>query len=46
MNAAITFANCVVGKTPWRKLPAYVIGQFVGSFAASAAVFVLYYGKL
>ncbi|KAM6474085.1 aquaporin-7-like [Liasis olivaceus] len=36
MNASITFANCVVGKPLWRKLPAYVIGQFVGSFAASA----------
>ncbi|KAM6474095.1 aquaporin-7-like [Liasis olivaceus] len=35
MNASITFANCVVGKPLWRKLPAYVIGQFVGSFAAS-----------
>ncbi|XP_063151950.1 aquaporin-7-like isoform X3 [Candoia aspera] len=45
MNASITFANCVVGKLLWRKLPAYVIGQFLGSFAASALIFVLYYGK-
>ncbi|KAG8131312.1 hypothetical protein E2320_017887 [Naja naja] len=31
MNASITFANCVVGNLLWRKLPAYVIGQFLGS---------------
>ncbi|XP_063151949.1 aquaporin-7-like isoform X2 [Candoia aspera] len=46
MNASITFANCVVGKLLWRKLPAYVIGQFLGSFAASALIFVLYYEAL
>ncbi|XP_070792112.1 aquaporin-7-like isoform X1 [Pituophis catenifer annectens] len=46
MNASITFANCVVGNLPWRKLPAYVIGQFFGSFAASAIIFVLYYEAL
>ncbi|XP_062984407.1 aquaporin-7-like [Elgaria multicarinata webbii] len=46
MNASITFANCVTGRLPWRKLPAYVIGQFLGSFAASSVVFVLYYEAL
>ncbi|XP_060136367.1 aquaporin-7 [Zootoca vivipara] len=46
MNAAITFANCVVGNLPWYKLPAYVIGQFVGSFLASAITFALYYEAL
>ncbi|XP_054842881.1 aquaporin-7-like [Eublepharis macularius] len=46
MNAAITSANCVVGNLPWRKLPAYVIGQFLGSFIASATVFLMYYDAL
>nr|XP_034956809.1 aquaporin-7-like [Zootoca vivipara] len=46
MNAAITFANCVVGNLPWYKLPAYVIGQFMGSFLASAMTFALYYEAL
>ncbi|XP_053155188.1 aquaporin-7-like isoform X2 [Hemicordylus capensis] len=46
MNASITFANCVIGKLPWYKLPAYVIGQFLGSFLASATVFTLYYEAL
>ncbi|XP_013925039.1 PREDICTED: aquaporin-7-like, partial [Thamnophis sirtalis] len=46
LNASITFANCVVGNVLWSKLPAYVIGQFFGSFAAAAVVFALYYGAL
>ncbi|XP_077202704.1 aquaporin-7-like [Paroedura picta] len=46
MNAAVTFANCVFGNLPWRKLPAYVIGQFLGSFIASATVFLMYYDAL
>ncbi|XP_060092443.1 aquaporin-7-like [Heteronotia binoei] len=46
MNAAVTFANCVVGNLPWRKFPAYVIGQFLGSFIASAGVFLMYYDAL
>uniref|UniRef100_A0A8D0DG74 Aquaporin-7 n=1 Tax=Salvator merianae TaxID=96440 RepID=A0A8D0DG74_SALMN len=46
MNASLTFANCVIGKLPWRKLPAYVIGQFLGSFLAASTVFLLYYEAL
>ncbi|XP_032069803.1 aquaporin-7-like [Thamnophis elegans] len=46
LNASITFANCVVGNVLWRKLPAYVIGQFFGSFTAAAVAFVLYYEAL
>lgn len=46
MNVAFTFAQCVTGHLPWRKLPAYAIGQFLGSFTASAVVFALYYEAL
>ncbi|XP_015283010.1 PREDICTED: aquaporin-7-like [Gekko japonicus] len=46
MNAAVTFANCAIGNLPWCKLPAYVIGQFLGSFIASASVFLMYYDAL
>ncbi|NWU93408.1 AQP7 protein, partial [Upupa epops] len=46
LNAAITFAYCLLGNVPWRKLPAYLIGQFLGSFMAAAAVFGLYYDAL
>ncbi|KAJ6663043.1 hypothetical protein lerEdw1_010864 [Lerista edwardsae] len=46
MNVAVTFAQCVTGHLAWRKLPFYVLGQFLGSFAASAVVFALYYEAL
>ncbi|KAH0627786.1 hypothetical protein JD844_008128 [Phrynosoma platyrhinos] len=46
MNASITFANCLIGRLPWYKFPAYVIGQFVGSFLAASTVFVMYYEAL
>ncbi|KAM6474117.1 aquaporin-7-like [Liasis olivaceus] len=38
MNASITFANCVVGKPLWRKLPAYVIGQFISDMKNAGAL--------
>lgn len=46
LNAAITFTHCILGNLPWRKLPAYLIGQFLGSFTAAATVFGLYYGMV
>ncbi|XP_060617165.2 aquaporin-7-like [Anolis sagrei] len=46
MNASITFANCLIGNLSWYKFPAYVIGQFLGSFLAACTVFALYYDAL
>ncbi|XP_067386941.1 aquaporin-7-like [Emydura macquarii macquarii] len=46
MNASISFTNCVLGRLPWRKLPAYIIGQFLGSFIAAALMFCMYYDAL
>ncbi|NXW38550.1 AQP3 protein, partial [Phaetusa simplex] len=46
LNAAITITHCILGNLPWRKLPAYLIGQFLGSFTAAATVFGLYYDAL
>ncbi|NWR74225.1 AQP7 protein, partial [Centropus unirufus] len=46
LNAAITITHCILGNLPWRKLPAYVIGQVLGSFTAAATVFGLYYDAL
>ncbi|KAM5298447.1 aquaporin-7 [Ctenodactylus gundi] len=43
MNAALTLASCALGRLPWRKLPVYVLGQFLGSFAAAATTYVLFY---
>jgi MIP family channel proteins len=46
MNPAVTLALAVRGAFPWGKVPAYVAGQFAGSFAASAAVFAVYHEAL
>uniref|UniRef100_A0A8C8AFQ8 AQP7 protein n=1 Tax=Otus sunia TaxID=257818 RepID=A0A8C8AFQ8_9STRI len=46
LNAAITLTHCILGNLPWRKLPVYLIGQFLGSFTAAATVFALYYDAL
>lgn len=46
LNAAITLTHCIFGNLPWRKLPAYLLGQFLGSFLGAATVFGLYYGMV
>ncbi|XP_072715775.1 aquaporin-7-like [Ciconia boyciana] len=46
LNAAITLTHCILGNLPWRKLPAYLISQFLGSFMAAATIFGLYYDAL
>ncbi|OXB79789.1 UNVERIFIED_CONTAM: hypothetical protein H355_012849 [Colinus virginianus] len=46
LNAAITLTHCILGNLPWRKLPAYLLGQFLGSFLAAATVFGLCYDAL
>uniref|UniRef100_K7GAV5 Aquaporin 7 n=2 Tax=Pelodiscus sinensis TaxID=13735 RepID=K7GAV5_PELSI len=46
LNAAITFTHCVFRNLPWRKLPAYIIGQFLGSFTAAFLMFCMYYDAL
>ncbi|XP_032061412.1 aquaporin-7-like [Aythya fuligula] len=46
LNAAITIMHCILGNLPWRKLPAYLLGQFLGSFLAAATVFGTYYDIL
>ncbi|XP_039330715.2 aquaporin-7 isoform X4 [Saimiri boliviensis] len=43
MNAAVTFANCALGRLPWRKFPVYVLGQCLGSFLAAATIYALFY---
>lgn len=39
LNPAVTFANCVYRKFPWRKFPIYMLAQILGAMAASAVVY-------
>lgn len=39
LNPAVTLANCVFRKFPWRKFPTYMIAQILGAMCASAVVF-------
>jgi len=42
VNPAATIAFASVGRFPWYKVPAYIFSQFVGSFIASASIYVVY----
>jgi glycerol uptake facilitator protein len=45
LNPAVTVAMCATGRMPWLKAPHYILGQFLGAFAAAALVFAVYYYK-
>ncbi|KAK4944334.1 glycerol channel [Elasticomyces elasticus] len=42
LNPAVTFANCVFRKFPWRKFPFYMIAQILGAMCASGVVYANY----
>lgn len=42
LNPAVTFANCVYRKFPWRKFPGYLFAQVLGAMCASAVVYANY----
>jgi glycerol uptake facilitator protein len=43
LNPAITFAWAWRRDFPYRKIPAYVLAQLLGAFAAAAVVYALYH---
>ncbi|KAH0848112.1 Aquaporin-10 [Fonsecaea pedrosoi] len=42
LNPAVTFANCVFRKFPWRKFPIYMVAQTLGALCASGVVYANY----
>jgi aquaglyceroporin related protein, other eukaryote len=42
INPAVTLANCVFRKFPWRKFPVYLVAQTLGGFVASGVVYANY----
>ena len=39
LNPAVTLANCVYRKFPWRKFPVYFLAQLLGAMTAAAVVY-------
>lgn len=39
LNPAVTLANCIFRKHPWRKFPVYFIAQLLGAMAGAAVVY-------
>lgn len=46
LNPAVSIALAAWADFPWRAVPRYVMAQFLGAFAASAVLFVMYRGTL
>lgn len=42
INPAVTFANCVFRKFPWKKFPGYMLAQVLGAMVASGVVYANY----
>ncbi len=42
VNPAVTIGLAVVGKFPWRYVPAYIVAQIVGAIVAALAVWAAY----
>lgn len=42
LNPAVTLANCIYRKHPWRKLPIYALAQTLGAMCASGVVYANY----
>lgn len=45
MNPSVSFTLALLGKFSWKKLPVYIVAQFLGSFMAAAVLFGVYWGK-
>ncbi|KAL5004123.1 hypothetical protein ScPMuIL_017579 [Solemya velum] len=46
INPSVTVALACVGKFPWRKVPFYILAQYLGGFTASALLYGVYHDAL
>ncbi|KAK4502473.1 hypothetical protein PRZ48_005898 [Zasmidium cellare] len=46
INPAVTFANCIFRKFPWKKFPVYAVAQTLGAMVASVIVYMNYYSAI
>lgn len=45
INPSFTIATALFGRIPWRRVPFYLIGQYLGAFFGALAVFLVYHGE-
>jgi len=43
INPAVTLVMAVIGRLKWKKVPVYMIGQYLGAFLGAAVVFGVYH---
>ncbi|XP_071167051.1 aquaporin-9-like isoform X1 [Mytilus edulis] len=46
LNPAVTVALACIKKVPWKKVPFYMLGQYLGAFVASVTIYFVYYDAL
>lgn len=46
INPAVSLALALLGKFPWRKVPVFMLAQYLGAFVGSAIVYCVYIGAL
>ncbi len=46
LNPAVSIAMATFGSFPWKRVPSYILCQFVGAFIAAALVYAIYGGSI
>ncbi|MCH6258134.1 aquaporin family protein [Puniceicoccaceae bacterium K14] len=46
LNPAVTLSLATFGDFPWKRVPGYIIAQFIGAFIAAALMYATYNGSI